>query len=255
MKGVRDLSAPDVGMQPLAQQDDYQATVRAMAKRLSRFENKHAGERLVLVCNGPSLNQSNLSLLRGEHIMGMNKIYLGLSRFRLALRYYIAVNPLVISQSASDISDMRCIKFLPSRDGADCPKPDALTYHFPLRSLQGFYKNLCLGIDEGPTVTYAAMQVAFFLGFQKVVIVGMDHRYTYKGDPNQVSVIEGNDTNHFDKAYFCNQQWNNPDLPASEKAYERARQVFEDDGREIVDCTVDGACPVFRKMALEEVLR
>jgi hypothetical protein len=255
MKGVRDLSEPDVGMQSLAQQDGHQATVRAMAKRLGRFENKHAGERLVLVCNGPSLNQSNLSLLRGEHVMGMNKIYFGLRRFSLALRYYIAVNPLVISQSASHIAELCCIKFLPFRNVVGCPSPNALTYHFPLRAVQGFYKNLRLGIDEGPTVTYAALQVAFFLGFKKVVIVGMDHRYTFEGNPNEVTVMAGSDPNHFDEKYFCHQQWNNPDLPASEKAYERARQVFEDNGREIVDCTVDGACPVFRKMALEEVLR
>ena len=242
-------------MQPLGRQVHHLATVHAMANRLARFENKHFGERLVLVCNGPSLNQSNLKLLKGEHVMGMNKIYLGLSRFSLAIRYYIAVNPLVIAQGASHIRKISCIKFLPFREEVVCPPPNGLTYYFALRSMQGFYKKFCLGIDEGPTVTYAALQVAFFLGFQKVVIVGMDHRYKFVGNPNEVSVMAGRDPNHFDEKYFFNQEWNNPDLLASEKAYERARQVFEDDGREIVDCTVDGACTVFRKMALEEALR
>ena len=50
------------------------------------------------------------------------------------------------------------------------------------------------------------------------------------------------------------QKWNNPDLSASEEAYRRARRVFEDNNREIIDCTVDGACQVFKKMTLEEAL-
>ena len=164
IKGLGDRSASLMGMQSFGRQAYDQTILHAMANRLARFENKHAGERLVLVCNGPSLNQSNLNLLKGEHVMGMNKIYLGLRRFNILLRYYIAVNPLVIEQSSSDISKLCCIKFLPLRAGASSLGFNALTNYFPLRAVQGFYKNLCLGIDEGPTVTYAALQVAFFFG-------------------------------------------------------------------------------------------
>ena len=44
------------------------------------------------------------------------------------------------------------------------------------------------------------------------------------------------------------------DLIKSEHFYRIARDNFERNGREIVDCTVDGACYVFNKRKLRDVL-
>jgi hypothetical protein len=63
---------------------------------------------------------------------------------------------------------------------------------------------------EGFTVTFAALQVAFFMGFSEVVIVGMDHRYAYKGLPNEAHELVGADLNHFDPSYFSGHTWDNP---------------------------------------------
>jgi hypothetical protein len=41
--------------------------------------------------------------------------------------------------------------------------------------------------------------------------------------------------------------WDNPDLARSEASYKVAREVYEAAGRQIVDATLDGACPVFEK--------
>jgi hypothetical protein len=93
------------------------------------------------------------------------------------------------------------------------------------------------------------------LGFKKVVIVGMDHQYEYDGEPNQTKVLHGDDPNHFAKDYFGGgQEWDNPDLTKAEESYRIARKVFEEDGREIIDATVDGACTIFKKMDLRESL-
>ena len=40
-----------------------------------------------------------------------------------------------------------------------------------------------------------------------------------------------------------------------ERFYSMAREVFEKSGRNIVDCTVDGACTIFERGRLEDVLR
>ncbi len=64
--------------------------------RLQRFRDCHRGKRLVLVCNGPSLNQTNFSLIRGEVSMGLNKIFLGFRRLHFYPRYYLAINRRVI---------------------------------------------------------------------------------------------------------------------------------------------------------------
>jgi hypothetical protein len=151
--------------------------------RLNRFRDCHLGKRLVLVCNGPSLNQTDFSPIRKEVSMGLNKIYLGFKKFRFYPRYYVAINRRVIEQSAVEIQGLNCIRFL--RDlGTHNPLADsALTYLLSSRPEQRFYEDLCKGFFEGYTVTFTALQIAFFMGFTAVAIVGMDHRYSFEGAP------------------------------------------------------------------------
>lgn len=230
------------------------ATSTQSRQRLARFRDCHRGERLVLVCNGPSLNQTDFTLIRKEISMGLNKIYLGFQRLRFYPRYYAAINRRVIEQSASEIRNLNCIRFLKDM-GADNPLPEsALTYLLHSRPERHFHQNLGEGFFEGYTVTFPALQIAFFMGFKAVVIVGMDHRYSFQGSPNEPRRLAGPDPNHFDSGYFSGQTWDNPDLPNSEHFYAMAREAFESHGRRIIDCTVNGACTVFEKGRLEEVL-
>jgi hypothetical protein len=230
------------------------ATSTHSRQRLARFRDCHRGERLVLVCNGPSLNQTDFALIRKEISMGLNKIYLGFRRLRFYPRYYAAINRRVIEQSASEIRNLNCIRFLKDM-GTGNPLPQsALTYLLHSRPEQHFHQNLCEGFFEGYTVTFAALQIAFFMGFKAIVIVGMDHRYSFQGSPNEPHELVGHDPNHFDPSYFSGHTWDNPDLANSERFYAIARGVFESAGRRIIDCTVDGACKVFEKGRLEEVL-
>ena len=85
-------------------------------------------------------------------------------------------------------------------------------------------------------MTYVAMQLAYFMGFEEVVLVGVDHSFATKGPAHEVVTSTGADPNHFDPTYFGKGfRWQLPDLETSELAYGLARQVFEADGRRIVD--------------------
>ena len=109
------------------------------------------------------------------------------------------------------------------------------------------------GLEEGWTVTYAALQIAYYLGFSQVIIIGMDHRFSFQGQPNEANHLKGEDPNHFCSSYFSNKEWDNPDLENSEKSYQIARKTFEHDNREILDGTFDGACTVLTKVNYKEV--
>lgn len=217
-------------------------------KRLEWLRNRHAGQRGVLVANGPSLNAMDLGFLRHETVIGMNKIYLGFRKFFFYPRYYVAVNRKVIEQSHQQIAAMNCVKFIGSR-GRDIVPVDALTHHLETQEPYArFCPDISRGVHEGWTVTYAALQIAFFLGFDEVVIIGMDHRYQYEGKPNEARRLDGDDPNHFMPNYFGGgQEWDNPDLKKSEESYRIARAEFEKAGRRVLDATVGGACPIFEK--------
>ena len=221
--------------------------------RLRIFEDLHKGQSCVLVCNGPSLNDMDLSFLRGRVTFGLNKIYLGLERFGFYPRYLVAINDKVIGQSSAEFGAMDTVKFI-SDDCADILPEDNFTYHIRTSDLeQRFYHDITQGVRGGHTVTHAALQIIRYMGFQEVVIVGMDHRFDYVGDPNEAQFLDGEDPNHFSAEYFSNQHWDNPNLKESEVSYEASRQVFEKEGRTIIDATLNGACTVFQKADYRDV--
>jgi hypothetical protein len=229
---------------------------RGALRRLAGLRDRHRGERCVLVANGPSLNRMSLGDLRHEHVIGLNKIYLGLARFGFYPRYYVAVNRKVLEQSAPQIRSLNCVKFLSSHAAAAGLQEDALTYLIgPGAPDEPFSRDLSRGMHEGWTVTFAALQVAYHLGFAQVILIGLDHRYQYEGKPNESRVMTGPDLNHFSDVYFASgQSWDNPDLARSEASYRAAREAFEADGRRIVDATLEGACTVFPKVPWPDCL-
>jgi hypothetical protein len=224
--------------------------------RLDALRDRHRGQRCVLVANGPSLNRMDLAFLRQETVIGLNKIYLGLRRFGFYPRYYVAINPTVLQQAAGEIRALNCVKFLGQTAPQAGLEEDALTYVVgPGPADEPFCHDLARGMHEGWTVTFAALQVAYHLGFAEVVLIGLDHRYTFEGPPNASRVMQGPDPNHFSEHYFGHgQRWDNPDLAHSESSYRLARSAFEADGRRIVDATVDGACTIFPKVRYQDLL-
>lgn len=227
-----------------------------IADRLQRLENRHKGEQMVLICNGPSLNRTNFNLIRNHHTMGLNKIFLGFSRYKIYPRYFVAVNQEVIKQSEAQIHKLACVKFIPPQENNKALQQSALTYWIKADlPPMGFSTDLTLGVHQGWTVTHVGLQIAYYMGFNRVIIVGMDHRYEYRGHPNELMSMRGPDPNHFTDSYFQDCLWFNPDLSRSEEAYRIARYTYESAGRSIIDCTVDGACEVFKKDSLQAVLQ
>ena len=230
---------------------------------LKQFKNIHQGERVVLVCNGPSLNKTDFNLIKDERIIGLNKIHLGLERFGFTPDYIVAINKLVIEQSLQDLIKVDCPKFIMEHEGQQLIKDKNI---HPIKRIQGpragkrdlgtnFSTDLSKGFIGGNTVTYAALQIAFYMGFSKIIIVGMDHNFYYEGGANQENLLLGADRNHFDPSYFGNMLWQNPDLRASEDAYKCAKDTYEENGRQIVDSTIDGKCNIFSKQSLEDAIK
>ncbi|MEM9365550.1 MAG: hypothetical protein AAGD07_06100 [Planctomycetota bacterium] len=234
----------------------YYDWFRDHRERLEKFRNVHAGQDCFLMGNGPSLNQTDLAALNPFHLFGLNKIHLLLDRVPLRLSYHVCVNPLVIEQSLEDFRALPCPSFLAYQN---CPEQDRRGTAFEFLFSDGapfcFRETLLEPLSEGWTVTFVALQVAYFMGFQRVFLVGVDHSFQAKGKPNEAQTLEEDDANHFDPRYFKGQTWQLPDLEGSEMAYRLAKFYFERDGRQVLDATVNGKLDVFPKLAFDEAVR
>jgi hypothetical protein len=219
--------------------------------RMFSMKGKHADERGFIIGNGPSLAKMDLSPLRNENTFGLNRIYLLFPKIGFHTTYHVCVNRLVIEQCAHDIESLPMPKFINfhARDAIRFT-PDMMFVRDPyIEEPLGFSKQPASRIWEGATVTYVAMQLAFFMGFQQIVLIGVDHSFATKGEPGKTVIAPGSDPNHFDPNYFGKGfRWQLPDLETSERAYELAKLHFERDGREILDATVGGQLQVFPKV-------
>ena len=93
------------------------------------------------------------------------------------------------------------------------------------------------------------MQIAYYMGFKQVILIGIDHSFSTTGEPHQIIISTGEDPDHFDPNYFGKGfRWQLPDLKTSELAYHLAKENFEQSGREILDATVNGKLDVFPKV-------
>ena len=224
------------------------------SKKLQKFRNVHKGEGCFIIGNGPSINQMDLSLLRNCHTFGLNKIFLLFDRIDLNLRYHVAVNPYVIRQSAQQIEALSCPSFLSYRMARKEVRPSKHIYYLMTTGEFAFNEDLEKIIHEGCTVTYVAMQIAYYMGFSNIFLIGVDHNFRYSGQPNEKQVMQGKDLNHFDSRYFQSCEWQLPDLEASELAYQTAHFYFKRNGRHIYDATVNGKLNVFPKISFEQAL-
>ena len=219
-----------------------------MMSSWKELKNKHKGGTGLVIGNGPSLNEIPISFLHRYPSFGTNKIYL-LDGFKP--NYYAAVNPLVIEQTGNTVKKIDYdAKFITAFYTEHLVK-DALPLYSSV--VPAFSRRPGEWIYEGYTVTYVCLQLAFFMGFKTVLLVGVDHNYEFEGMPNEMKLAYGKDKNHFHPDYFSNgQKWHNPDLAMSERAYKMAKTVYDYEGRKIVNLTPFTALDVFEKGDIAE---
>jgi hypothetical protein len=222
---------------------------RDTVQRLAALKDIHKGKRCFIVGNGPSLKQTDLSQLKGEFTLGQNRIYLAFPEIGFATSYYLSVNDLVVEQCASEIQNLAMPRFVSWRARKWLKPQENLYFIHTTYTGEKFARDIRERVWEGGTVTYTSLQVAYFLGFSEVILVGVDHNYVTQGKPNATVVSQGDDPNHFHPGYFGKGfRWQLPDLIQWEDAYRLARRTYEADGRSVVDATVGGKLQVFPKV-------
>jgi len=227
---------------------------RWSAHQLEALRDRHAGQRCVIVGNGPSLKTMDLSPLRSELTFGLNRGYLLFRKLGFDTTYQVAINVHVVEQFADEILAEPSTTFVSWHARGFLPRGHRAILTRPLPGPR-FSTNPAHGIWGGATVTFAALQLAYHLGFSEVVLIGVDHSFTTSGPAHRLITSTGDDPNHFDPTYFGKGvRWELPNLPLSEVAYRLARQAYEAAGRRIVDATVGGKLTVFPKARLDEAL-
>lgn len=226
---------------------------------MANFIDIHKGKRCFVVGNGPSLNKTDMSKLKGEITIGSNRCYIGFDKWGIRLKYWGIEDQLV----APDISkEWNKIYF----DGKFIPK-DLMYFvtnkvnvypinfnrkDFPALPKFSFSPSV---IYWGSSVTYMLLQIAVIMGCNPIYLIGMDHYYTIpkdverqEGDQNKLT-SRSRDPNHFDPNYFGKgRKWHVPRLDKSTRAFRAARIEAERRGIEIYNASITTKLDVFEKV-------
>ena len=226
------------------------------SRRLVRsWRDRYQGQKAVILCNGPSLLKTDLGLLKDTFCFGLNKINLLFETSEFRPNCIVSVNPYVIEQNADFYNETGLPLFLDSvgaRRRLIKPRDNVVFLH---SGPQGFARDCSMSVNQGHTVTYVALQLAFHMGFREVAIIGADHNFATKGPANKLVESGEKDESHFDPRYFSGGvPWQLPDLFQSEVAYTQARDVYAAFGGRVVNATEGGRLEIFERMRLKDFL-
>jgi len=236
---------------------------RADMMRLEAFRNRHKGQRCFIVATGPSLTAGDLEMISGEICFGVNACVRLFDKTRWRPTYYGITDRRVFAQLKREIHPeaLNTVFFadtIPLEPGPnayrfllnEAPMDYEGTFWQKLFSLPpaGFSADITQKrVSSGGTVAYAMLQIAAFMGFSEICLLGVDCNYT--GPVRHACGTERAKT-----PAKCDAK----DLRTGERMLESfavARAYADKHGLTIYNATRGGKLEAFVRRTPEEILR
>lgn len=221
-----------------------------------KYKNIHIGKRCFIVATGSSLKASDLEILakNNEICISMNRIYNIFKKTSWRPDYYIIQDLVMIEDLKETIAKLD----LPQKFISDKAKS-----YWEQKDIRGSIKfTLDSSIDmghepffsdkvdkclyEGMTVTYAALQLAVYMGFQEIYLLGVDNSYS-KNFRDVTNHFEGYQDDKSDVRI------NQPYEKQNELAYQAAKSYAKKHGIQIYNATRGGKLEVFERVELDSL--
>lgn len=217
---------------------------------VSRLKNLYKGMTLLVLANGPSLNDVPYEAFERFPTFGSNGIFL-----KLVPDIYITISKEFYLHYPVEIGNLRPrLKLLGSQLRGKNLVGSADTIFlptvFPENAITSPYDRIpnpimfsrdpTRVVYLGGTVLFAQLQLALFMGVSRVLIAGLDHNFGLaNSDRPFVLQIDDNDRYHFDSKYLPRGAKAHVDMAASERAFNLAFRAFRRAGVEIWNVTPD----------------
>jgi len=220
-------------------------------EKLRYLKNKHLGERCFIIATGPSLKIEDLEKLSNEVTFSMNSICLAFEETSWRPTYYGIQDIGNFNVFEEDINNLNAeCKFI----GEPILKYKNISnsyYVYPMNMLNHYWwhkkyntkfsNNAFAVIYDGYTITYSLIQIAVYMGFKEIYLLGADCNYS-------------TDMNH----HFKNYNYFDPSFSvAGDKmiqAFKVAKSYADLNDIKIFNATRGGKLEVFERVNLDDVL-
>ncbi|MCI7264084.1 MAG: DUF115 domain-containing protein [Eubacterium coprostanoligenes] len=236
---------------------------------IKKLKNTAQTNRCFIIGNGPSLTISDLEKLKNETTFACNRIYGLYDRTLWRPTYYCSQDLEVLAQIKNDLpyALSNCYhSFLPYKFAKNInniinEQNNLSLFYSPYISvysdtgvypegLMPFSDDISNSIYDGLSITYAMIQIAVYMGYKEIYLLGIDHNYSLKNGivDLQKSYAEGI------KPIDMSTQ-NPPELQLCEISFREAKKYCKANGITIKNATRGGKLEIFDRISLEEILQ
>lgn len=230
-------------------------------RRLSALRREFVGRRCFVLGNGPSLLKCDLGALKGEVTICSNAQYLIWDKMGFVPTFLTVEDRLVAEDRAEELIALDGVVKIFPRDLTYCLRgaERAIFINF-VRSYKPFPRfshDFERVVYWGGTVSYLNLQLAYYLGFSEIYLIGFDHEYKMFGKmKNCVITSDSEDVNHIHPDYFGKgYRWHDPDLGRMELSYREARRFLDAHGIAVRNATIGGKLDVFERVEYSALFR
>ena len=223
--------------------------------RIKSLKGKYAGKRCFITCTGPSLTIEDLESLKNEFVFGMNSICLIHEKTAWKPDFY-GIQDMKVYEKIKNklLSTDNGQVFAPFEYYEKAHTPEewiyfhmSWAYHMYDKKYTGKYYSKfsddCYNtVYDGFTITYSIMQLAVYMGFDELYLLGADCNYL------------GNQQHFIETGHIISQKdaAKSPDKIFA--SYLEAKRYADEHGIKILNATRGGCLEIFPRVTLEDIL-
>jgi hypothetical protein len=241
--------------------------VRLLSRKITQFKDTHLGESCFIIGNGPSLTIRDLNMIKNHASFSCNRINLLLDKTDWKPYYYTFTDSLMASKYFDEVYDMEKRQMfvvvsntsyptLKKQFGKDCIFLRSY-YEMENSGLPKFSDNVSKKLYQHGTVTFANIQLAVYMGFKNIFLIGVDHNYgiSKKKDGSIVIDKELIGKDHFDENYYTLEHSHAvpANISAMTDAYLSAKKYCDQRGVKVFNATRGGKLEVFPRVNFDEL--
>jgi hypothetical protein len=238
------------------------------AEKIRAFKDIHKGKRCFIIGNGPSLRLEDLERIgdAGDISFASNMIFNCYDNTRWRPWYHFIMDTGVIKKIEQDAGVMKqiadgCRAFF-IRKTVDTAAWSAVLgeklkifNHIlpPSRDVVYFSNDCAKQVYGGDTVTYTMLQMAAYMGIEKLYLIGVDHTFAKEFNANGEVVVHDDVKNHADILKNYDVASTPPQKIYLAASFVAAKKYAKENGIEICNATRGGALEVFRRVDFDSL--
>lgn len=222
---------------------------------IQKYKSIYNRQRCFIIGNGPSLSAKDLDKLKNEICFGTNRIFDIFDKTAWRPTYYCISDCHLIKNILKKIPYIKCVRFITNEIDKKCYYVNDSLYirnfaeiFYP--NMPKFSSDISNGIHDGYTVTYICIQIAVYMGFKEIILLGCDHNYSVTMRPDGSIEKHEGVIDHFSAT---DRVLSTPNTYWSTLAYQAAKKYTDEHGIKIYNATRGGKLEVFERVDFDSL--